>query len=138
MHPLWESYRPLLVNCGQLIASAISVVTAVIVPSGHRGIILPGRRNHARAVADSLFPFLCLTNIPQCFPCIFFCFPHCLPGGCAFSAVVPTAAVIAAPTVAAAVIHPSTAAAAVIHPSAAAAAVIAAPTAAAKAAAAKQ
>lgn len=135
MHPLWESYRPLFVNCGQLIASAISVVTAVIVPSGHRGIILPGRRYHARAVADSLLPLLCLTNIPQCFPCIFFCFPHCLPGGCAFSAIIPTATVVATPTAAAAVIHPS-AAAAVIHPSAAA--VIATPTAAAKAAAAKQ
>ena len=130
MHPLTKVMPPSFCQILSVIASTVSVVVTAIVPSGHRWIILPGRRNHTGTVADSLLPLLCLTNIPQSFPRIFFCFTHCLPGTRTFSAPIPTATVIH--TSAAAIA--STPAATVIHASAAA--VIAAPTTAAKAAAA--
>lgn len=104
--------------------AAAAVIVAVVIPSGHRRIVLPRGRHHAGAFADSLFPFLRLTDIPQCFSHILFCLtdvPHCFShilfclthrfsGACAFptvmvaTAVIVSVAMIAATTVITAIV----------------------------------
>ena len=90
--------------------AAAAVIVAVVIPSGHRRIVLPRGRHHAGAFADSLFPFLRLTDIPQCFSHILFCLTHRFSGACAFptvmvaTAVIVSVAMIAATTVITAIV----------------------------------